>query len=136
MNALDRLPEILNEVTRVRADMGYPPLATPSSQMCGAQATSNVMMGERYKTVSKEMRDYCRGMYGCPPGQISDELMKKALGEEKPITCRPADLLEPGWEKAKAEIGDLAHNDEDVLTYALFPNIALPYLKNRYEQKE
>ena len=82
------------------------------------------------------MRDYCRGMYGCPPGQISDELMKKALGEEKPITCRPADLLEPGWEKAKAEIGDLAHNDEDVLTYALFPNIALPYLKNRYEQKE
>ena len=136
MNALDRLPEILREVTRVRADMGYPPLATPSSQMCGAQATSNVMMGERYKTVSKEMRDYCRGMYGCPPGDISPELMKKALGDENPITCRPADLLEPGWEKAKAEIGDLAHSDEDVLTYALFPNIAVNYLKNRYETKE
>ena len=136
MNALDRLPEILSEVTRVRADMGYPPLATPSSQMCGAQATSNVLLGERYKNISKEMRDYCRGMYGCPPGQISPELMKKALGDEKPITCRPADLLEPGWEKAKAEIGDLAHSDEDVLTYALFPNIALPYLKNRYENKE
>ena len=136
MNALDRLPEILSEVTRVRADMGYPPLATPSSQMCGAQATSNVLLGERYKNISKEMRDYCRGMYGCPPGQISPELMKKALGDEKPITCRPADLLEPGWEKAKAEIGDLAHSDEDVLTYALFPNIALPYLKNRYDNKE
>ena len=135
MNALDRLPEVLGEVTRVRADMGYPPLATPSSQMCGAQATTNVLTGQRYKMVSKEIRDYCRGMYGMPPGQISPELMKKALEGEAPITCRPADLLEPGWEKAKSEIGDLAHSDEDVLTYALFPAIAVDYLKKKYGQE-
>lgn len=135
MNALERLPDVLQEVTRIRADMGYPPLATPSSQMCGAQATTNVLTGQRYKMVSKEMRDYCRGMYGTPPGQIAPELMKRALEGESPITCRPADLLEPGWEKAKAEIGDLAHNDEDVLTYALFPTIAVDYLKKKYGQE-
>ena len=100
--------------------------------MCGAQATTNVLTGQRYKMVSKEMRDYCRGMYGTPPGQIAPELMKRALEGESPITCRPADLLEPGWEKAKAEIWDLAHNDEDVLTYALFPTIAVDYLKKKY----
>ena len=135
MNALERLPDVLQEVTRIRADMGYPPLATPSSQMCGAQATTNVLTGQRYKMVSKEMRDYCRGMYGTPPGQIAPELMKRALEGESPITCRPADLLEPGWEKAKAEIWDLAHNDEDVLTYALFPTIAVDYLKKKYGQE-
>lgn len=132
MNALGRLPEILQEVVKVRADMGYPPLATPSSQMCGAQATFNVMLGERYKIVSNEMRDYCRGKYGLPPGPISPELMEKALGSEQPITCRPADLLEPGWEKARAEIGSLARNDEDILTYALFPGVAETYLKHHY----
>lgn len=132
MNALDRLPEVLKEATRIRAEMGYPPLATPSSQMCGAQATANVLTGERYKMVSKEMQDYCRGMYGNPPGAIDPILMQKALGDEKPISCRPADLLETGFEKAKAEIGELARTDEDVLTYALFPTTAVDFLKKKY----
>lgn len=132
MNALGRLPEILEEVTRVRKDMGYPPLATPSSQICGAQATSNVLMGERYKFISKEMRDYCRGMYGCPPGPIAPELLQKALGGKAPIDCRPASLLEPGWEKAKRDAGSLARSEEDVLTYALFPTVAPDFLKKKY----
>lgn len=132
MNALDRLPEILEEVTWVRKDMGYPPLATPSSQICGAQATSNVLMGERYKFISKEMRDYCRGMYGCPPGPIDPVLLQKALGGKPPIDCRPASLLEPGWEKAKAEAGNLARTEEDILTYALFPTVAPDFLKKKY----
>lgn len=136
MNALDRLPEILQEVTRVRKDMGYPPLATPSSQICGAQATSNVLMGERYKFISKEMRDYCKGMYGTPPGAIDPALLQKALGGKQPITCRPASLLEPGWEKAKAEVGSLARTEEDILTYALFPTVAPEFLKKKYAGKD
>jgi len=136
MNALDRLPEILQEVTRVRKDMGYPPLATPSSQICGAQATSNVLMGQRYKFISKEMRDYCRGMYGTPPGTIDPDLLQKALGGKQPITCRPASLLEPGWEKAKAEVGSLARTEEDILTYALFPTVAPEFLKKKYAGKD
>jgi pyruvate/oxaloacetate carboxyltransferase len=132
MNLYHRLPEVLEESVAVRRDMGYPPLATPSSQMCGAQATMNVMTGARYKMVSKEIKDYCRGMYGMPPGKISDELMKKALNGEKPISCRPAELLEPMYEKAKKEIGSLARSEEDVLTYALFPNHAPDFLKHKY----
>lgn len=132
MKLYDRLPEVLAEVTRVRADMGYPPLATPSSQMCGAQATTNVLTGERYKMVSKEIRDYCRGMYGMPPGKIDHVLMQKALGDEKPNTCRPADLLESGFEAAKISAGELARTEEDILTYALFPNTAPEFLKKKY----
>jgi pyruvate carboxylase subunit B len=132
MKIENRLPEVLEEVTRVRADMGYPPLATPSSQMCGAQATIHVMTGQRYGMISREMKDYCRGMYGTPPGPISEEFMKKALGDEKPSNKKPADMLEPGFEKAKAEVGSLAKNDEDVLTYALFPQYATEFLKVKY----
>ena len=132
MNMTDRLPEILEEVTRVRADMGYPPLATPSSQMCGAQATTNVIMGQRYGVVSNEMRGYCRGMYGRPPGPISDELLKKALGDEKPEFKKPANMLEPGFEKARQEVGSLARSEEDILTYALFSNVAVDFLKKKY----
>ncbi|WP_432409419.1 pyruvate carboxylase subunit B [Wukongibacter sp. M2B1] len=135
MNLYHRLPEVLQEVSAVREDMGYPPLATPSSQMCGAQATTNVLTGERYKMVSKEIKDYCRGMYGKPPGDISPELMKKALGNEKPISCRPAELLEPMYEKVKAEIDGLARSDEDILTYALFPNNTPEFLKYKYSTK-
>lgn len=101
MNALDRLPEILSEVTRVRADMGYPPLATPSSQMCGAQATSNVLLGERYKNISKEMRDYCRGMYGCPPGQISPELMKRRSVTRSPLPAARLTCWNPAGKRPK-----------------------------------
>lgn len=132
MNAYNRLPEVLEEVARVREDMGFPPLATPSSQMCGAQATTNVLTGERYKMVSKEIRDYCRGMYGRPPGKVNPELMKKALEGEKPIECAPADMLEPEYEKAKAEAGAFAKTEEDVLTFALFPNTSPAYLKKKY----
>ncbi len=132
MKLYDRLPEVLEEVTKVRADMGYPPLATPSSQMCGAQATTNVLTGNRYSMISKEIKDYCRGMYGMPPGPVDPVLLEKALGKEKPSTKKPADLLEPGFEKAKAEIGGLARTEEDILTYALFPNYAPEFLKAKY----
>ncbi|MGC6173595.1 pyruvate carboxylase subunit B [Lacrimispora sp. 38-1] len=132
MKLYDRLPEVLEEVTRVRADMGYPPLATPSSQMCGAQATTNVLTGNRYSMVSKEIKDYCRGMYGMPPGPVDPVLLEKALGEEIPSTKKPADLLEPGFEKAKAESSCLARTEEDILTHALFPNYAPDFFKVKY----
>ena len=129
--AADRYEDVLAEVPRVREDMGFPPLVTPSSQIVGTQAVMNVLTGERYKMIPQEVRDYCRGLYGRPPAPINPELMKMALGDEEPITCRPADLLEPGFEKAKAEIGNLAENDEDVLSYALFPLQAKEYLQMR-----
>lgn len=132
MKLYDRLPEVLQEVTRVRADMGYPPLATPSSQMCGAQATTNILTGQRYAMVSKELKEYCRGMYGKPPGPIARELLEKALGDEVPAFPRPADMLAPGFETAKAEVGSLARTEEDILTYALFPNYAPDFLHAKY----
>lgn len=132
MKLYDRLPQVLEEVTRVRADMGYPPLATPSSQMCGAQATTNVLTGKRYMMVSNEIKDYCRGMYGMPPGPVSPELLEAALGSEKPGTQKPADILAPGYEAAKAEAGSLARTEEDVLTYALFPAYAPDFLRSKY----
>ncbi len=135
-NALDRFPEVLQEVPRVREDLGYPPLVTPSSQMVGVQATTNVLVGERYKNVSKEIKAYLHGEYGRAPGKVNEELRKKVLGEEKPIECRHADLLQPGFEKAKAEIGDLAKSDEDVLSYVAFPQIAEKFLKHRAEKEK
>jgi len=133
--AEDRWEEVLAELPRTREDMGYPPLVTPTSQIVGTQAVLNVLMGERYKMIPEEVRDYCRGLYGRPPAEINPELMKKAIGDEEPITCRPADLLEPGFEKAKEEIGDLAVNEEDVLSYALFPGPAREFLQLRREGK-
>lgn len=132
MKVYDRLPEIMEEVSRVRADMGYPPLATPSSQICGAQATTNVLTGKRYAMISKELKEYCKGMYGTPPGPISPDLLKRVLGDENPLEDRPSKFLEPGFEKAKSEAGTLAKTEEDVLTYALFPNTAPNYLRKKY----
>lgn len=132
MNLYHRLPEVLAEVTAVRADMGYPPLATPSSQMCGAQATTNVLTGNRYTMISREIKDYCRGMYGKPPGPISEELLAKALGDEKPSEQRPADRLKPGFDTARQQAGELARTEEDILTYALFPIYAEEFLRNKY----
>ena len=132
MNAYDRLPEALKEAVEVRRDFGYPPLGTPSSQIVGAQAVMNVLMGERYKMISRQTKDYVRGMYGKQPGEMNPELVKKALGDEKPITCRPADLIEPQYEKLRAECGDLARCEEDVLTYAMFPPIARDFLRRKY----
>ena len=133
-NALDRLPEVLREVPRVREDLGYPPLVTPSSQMVGVQAAQNVLLGERYKNVSKEIKAYLRGEYGTAPGKVDETLLKKVLGDEKPITCRFADLLEPGMEKAKAEIGDKAKSVEDVLSYVAFPQVAKKFFDKREEK--
>jgi oxaloacetate decarboxylase alpha subunit len=129
--AMDRYYDVLAEVPRVRAELGYPPLVTPSSQIVGTQATLNVIMGERYKVIPEEVKQYIRGYYGKPPAPIDPEVQRKAIGDEEPITCRPADMLSPGWENAKAEIGDLAKSEEDVLSYALFPQIARPFLERR-----
>ncbi len=129
--AEDKYYEVLDEIPRVRKDLGYPPLVTPSSQIVGVQATLNVIMGERYRMISEETRQYIRGYYGHAPAPIDPELQKKAIGDTEPITCRPADMLCPGWEQAKDEIGELATCDEDVLSYALFPQVARPFLERR-----
>jgi pyruvate carboxylase subunit B len=129
--AMDRYYDVLEEIPRVRKDMGYPPLVTPSSQIVGTQATLNVLTGERYKVIPEEVKQYVRGYYGRAPAPLNPELVKKVLGNEEPITCRPADMLSPGWESAKKEIGELAKSDEDVLSYALFPQVARPFLERR-----
>ncbi|HPW55414.1 MAG: pyruvate carboxylase subunit B [Thermoanaerobaculaceae bacterium] len=129
--AADRYYEVLEEIPRVRKDMGYPPLVTPSSQIVGTQATLNVVLGERYKVVPEEVKQYVRGYYGKPPAPIDPELQRKAIGTEQPITCRPADMLDPGMEDARREIGALARCEEDVLSYALFPQVARPFLERR-----
>jgi oxaloacetate decarboxylase alpha subunit len=129
--AEDRYDEVLAEVPRVRKEMGYPPLVTPSSQIVGTQATLNVVLGERYKVIPAEVKNYVRGYYGLPPAPIDPELKRKAIGDEEPINCRPADLIPPGMEQARAEIGDLARSEEDVISYALFPQVARPFLERR-----
>ncbi|MBR6361588.1 MAG: oxaloacetate decarboxylase subunit alpha, partial [Clostridia bacterium] len=134
-NKLDKLDEVLEETPKVRKDLGYPPLVTPMSQMVGVQAATNVLSGERYKVVSKEIENYIRGEYGKAPGEVNPELQKKILGDEKPVECRYADLLEPGFEKAKAEIGSKARSDEDVLSYIAFPAQAEAFFEKR-ETKE
>jgi oxaloacetate decarboxylase alpha subunit len=130
-NAEDKYEEVLKEVPRVREELGYPPLVTPSSQIVGTQATLNVVLGERYKIIPEEVRQYVRGYYGRPPAPIDPEVKRLAIGDEEPIECRPADLLDPGMEKAREEIGDLAQSEEDVLSYALFPQVARPFLERR-----
>lgn len=134
-NALDKLDDVLQETPRVRADLGYPPLVTPMSQMVGVQAATNVLLGERYKNVSKEVRAYIRGEYGKAPGEINEDLVKKVLGDEEPIKTRFADTLEPEFEKTKEKLGNLAHSDEDVLSYIAFPQIAEKFFKEREEKK-
>ena len=136
MNALDRLDEALLETPRVRKDMGYPPLVTPTSQMVGVQAVRNVLDGERYKTVSKEIKAYCRGEYGTTPAPIDEAIRSQILGEEKPLEGRYADTLAPVVESARAELGELAKSDEDVLSYIAFPNLAEKYLTARKEKEE
>jgi pyruvate/oxaloacetate carboxyltransferase len=129
--AEDRYADVLVEVPRVREEMGFPPLVTPSSQIVGTQATLNVILGERYKVIPAEIKNYVRGYYGRSPAPINAEIQKKAIGNEEPIDCRPADLIPPGMEQARAEIGDLARSEEDVISYALFPQVARPFLERR-----
>ncbi|AGK60732.1 pyruvate carboxylase subunit B [Archaeoglobus sulfaticallidus PM70-1] len=136
-NALDKLPEVLKEVPKVREDLGYPPLVTPTSQIVGVQAVVNVLVGERYKVVTKETKDLVRGMYGRTPAPIKEDIIKKILGDEKPIDCRPADLLEPEFEKRKKELEEMGipATDENVLLYALFPQTGLKFLKGEIEEE-
>lgn len=129
--AEDKLELVLSEVQRVRKDLGYPPLVTPTSQIVGSQATLNVMTGKRYSVIAMETRNYCMGLYGQSPGPIDPEVQNQALGKKEPISGRPADLLEPGLAKARKEIGDLAKSEEDVVAYALFPEVAKDYLAQR-----
>lgn len=129
--ALDRYEDVLKEIPKVRKDLGYPPLVTPLSQMVGTQAVLNVLLGERYKVVPKEIKDYVRGYYGSTPAPIDKIVQKKIIGDEEVITCRPADLIEPSMKQFKKEIGKLAKSEEDVLMYALFPENARKFLEER-----
>lgn len=130
-NALDKIKAVLEEVPRVRRDFGYPPLVTPSSQIVGSQATLNVLTGERYKVVTTETRNYFKGLYGTPPGTVDKAVRKRALGDEEVIAGRPADLLEPELPKAAREIADKTQNPDDILSYALFPNVAADFFDER-----
>ena len=136
--AIDRYNDVLDEMPRVRKDMGYPPLVTPTSQIVGTQAVQNVLAGERYKIVSNEVKDYMKGMYGKPPAPVDEEISKKIIGDEEVITCRPADLLEPEFDKFKSEGEEkgFVKSDEDALTYALYPPIAPKFLKGEAEEEE
>ena len=136
MDALDRLEEVMAETPKVRADLGYPPLVTPTSQMVGVQAVNNVLAGERYKRVSKEIKAYCRGEYGTTPAPINPEIQKMILGDEKPIEGRYADTLAPIVEPTREKLGDLAKCDEDVLSYIAFPNLAEKFLEERKAKEE
>ncbi len=132
--ALDRMEEVLAEVPRVRKDLGYPPLVTPSSQIVGTQAVLNVLAGERYAMVTKETKQYLLGRYGRPPVAVSAELLEQATDGAEPITARPGDLLEPELDRLRAEAGDLIRSEEDLLSYALFPGPARTFLKHREAQ--
>jgi pyruvate carboxylase subunit B len=136
-NALDKYEEVLEEMPRVREELGYPPLVTPTSQIVGIQAVMNVLGGERYKLVSKEVKDYIKGFYGRPPAPINKEVAKKIIGNEKPIDVRPADLLEPQYEKYKKEGEELGliKKEEDIITYALYPAVAPKFLKGEVEEE-
>lgn len=127
----DKYMDVLKEVPKVRAELGYPPLVTPLSQMVGTQAVMNVLSGVRYKMIPNEIKDYVKGLYGTPPGPISKEMKEKIIGDEEVLTMRPADLIAPQMENYKKELGDLAESTEDVLMYALFPTLALPFLQRR-----
>ncbi len=133
-NAEDKYYEVLEEVPKVRKDFGYPPLVTPTSQIVGTQAVLNVLMG-RYKMISKESKGLLRGEYGQLPGEVNEEVRKLAIGDEKVITCRPADLLSPEIEKYREECKDMAKSEEDVLSYALFPQVAEKFFAAR-DKKE
>ncbi len=132
---LDKLDEVLLETPRVREDLGYPPLVTPMSQMVGVQATANVLAGERYKNISKEVKSYIKGEYGQAPGKVSKELQKLVLGDEEPFTGRFADTLAPGLDEAKEYLGDKAKSMEDVLSYIAFPAQAEAFFEKREAKK-
>ncbi|MBO5840431.1 MAG: sodium-extruding oxaloacetate decarboxylase subunit alpha [Methanobrevibacter sp.] len=136
-NALDRYQDVLEEMPRVRKDMGYPPLVTPTSQIVGIQAVMNVINGERYKIVSNEVKEYMKGNYGRAPAPINEEIAQKIIGDEERITCRPADLIEPEYENFKKEGEELGiiKKEEDILTLAMLPPVAKQFLKGELEEE-
>ena len=134
-NASDKFEEVLVELPRVREDLGYPPLVTPTSQMVGTQAVFNVVLGERYKMIPSEIKAYVKGQYGKPVVPISQEIKNKIIGDEEVITVRPADLLPPQLDNYKEEIKEFYEQEEDVLTYALFPQVALKFFSLRKAEK-
>ncbi|MGN0410735.1 MAG: oxaloacetate decarboxylase subunit alpha [Candidatus Fimousia sp.] len=133
--AEDKYYDVLKEVPRVREDLGEPPLVTPSSQIVGTQAVFNVLMGERYKMATKETKDILCGKYGATIKPFNEEVKKKVIGDEETITCRPADLIEPELETLKKEVENWSQQDEDVLSYALFPQVATDFFKYRAAQE-
>jgi len=134
-NALDKFEEVLKEVPRVREDLGFPPLVTPTSQIVGTQAVLNVITGERYKMVPKEVKAYVKGMYGKPTVTISKEIVDKIIGDEEQITCRPADLLDPMLESEKGKMAEFYEEPEDLLSYILFPQPATEFFKYRQAER-
>lgn len=129
--ALDKMNAVLEEIPRVRKDLGYPPLVTPTSQIVGTQAVLNVMTGARYKSVTNEVKNYFLGQYGKPIGAVNAEVQKLAIGDSEVITCRPADLIAPEMAKLQAEVERLAQSEEDILTFAMFPDIGKTFLQER-----
>lgn len=129
--ALDRIQEVFAEIPRVRKDLGYPPLVTPSSQIVGTQAVLNVLSGKRYETITNEVKRYLQGHYGAAPAEVDGALRKRAIGNEDVVECRPADLLPPELDALRAKIGDDAKCEEDVLTYAMFPDVGMSFLQHR-----
>lgn len=134
-NALNKFDDVLKEVPRVREDLGYPPLVTPTSQIVGTQAVLNVITGERYKMVPKEVKAYVKGMYGKSTVPMKEEIIKKIIGDEEVITCRPADIIKPQLESIRNEMKEYLEQEEDVLSYALFPQVAENYFKYRRAMK-
>ena len=134
--ASDKLTAVLEEVPRVRKDLGEPPLVTPSSQIVGTQAVMNVLMGERYKMATEQTKDLIRGKYGQTIKPMNEEVVRKVIGDEERITCRPADLIPPQLEQFEKECAQWKQQDEDVLSYALFPQVAVDFFKYRLAQQE
>lgn len=131
----DKLEDVLKEVPEVRKDLGYPPLVTPTSQIVGTQAVLNVLMGERYKMVTKETKGICKGEYGRTPVPIDEEFRKKIIGNEKAIKCRPADNIKPELDRLKKECAEWTEQPEDVLSYALFEQVAVKFFEQRKAEK-
>lgn len=134
--AIDRYEEVMQEIPKVRKDLGYPPLVTPMSQMVGTQSVLNVLNGERYKVCAKEIKDYLHGKYGKTPYQVNEEVKNKIIGNDEVITCRPADLLQPEIARIKEQYQDLIKSDEDLLSLALFEKVAEDFLKKKYQQED
>lgn len=131
-NSLDKLQDVLEEVPKVREEMGYPPLVTPTSQLVGTQATLNVLTGERWKIVPNEVRKYFLGFYGRPPGKMDESIREKVIGDEKPIDCRPGEIIKPELERIREIMGPYIMQPEDTLSYALFPAVAKDFLVKKY----